>query len=106
LPTTDELLRHFERQVEFPWRDDLVPECRVWIVHQDQALERRIRSRIPEFEAITQRHGKVWFAVDLAGRPYREGCSSSFPAVTKGTAIDFSTLATVGAIAHADSGII
>ena len=66
MPTTDELLRHFERQVELPWRDDLAPEYRVWILHYYQALERRIRSRIPEFEAITRRHGKGWFAVDLA----------------------------------------
>ena len=66
MPTTDELLRHFERQVELPWRDDLAPEYRVWILHYDPALERRIRNRIPEFEAITRRRGKGWFAVDLA----------------------------------------
>ena len=51
MPTTDELLRHFERQVALPWRDDLAPEYRVWFLHYDQALERRIRARIPEFEA-------------------------------------------------------
>ena len=51
MPTTDELLRHFERQVALPWRDDLAPEYRVWVLHYDQALERRIRARIPEFEA-------------------------------------------------------
>jgi len=28
LPTRDELLRHFERHVELPWRDDLAPEYR------------------------------------------------------------------------------
>jgi hypothetical protein len=67
LPTTDELLRHPERQVELPWRDDLAPEYRVWILHHDQALERRIRNHVPEFEAITRRHGKGWFTVDLAG---------------------------------------
>jgi hypothetical protein len=67
LPTTDELLRHFERQVALPWRDDLAPEYRVWILHYDPALERRIRGRIPEIEAIARRHGKGWFAVDLAG---------------------------------------
>jgi hypothetical protein len=35
-------------------------------LHYEQALERRIRSRTPEFEATTRRHGKGWFAVDLA----------------------------------------
>jgi hypothetical protein len=42
LPTTEELLRDFERQVVLPWRDDLAPEYRVWILHYEPALERRI----------------------------------------------------------------
>jgi hypothetical protein len=66
LPTTDELLRHFERQVAVPWRDDLAPEYRVWILHYEPALERRIRGRTAEFETIARRHGKGWFALDLA----------------------------------------
>ena len=41
LPTTDELLRHFEHQVALPWRDDLAPEYRIWILHYEPALERR-----------------------------------------------------------------
>jgi hypothetical protein len=66
LPTTDELLRHFERQAAHPWRDDLAAEYRVWVLHYDPALERRIRGRIAEFEATAGRHGKGWFALDLA----------------------------------------
>lgn len=67
MPTTDELLRHFERQVALPWRDDLAPEYRVWILHYEPLLERRIRGRLAEFEAIARRHGKGWRALDLAG---------------------------------------
>jgi hypothetical protein len=66
LPTTDELLRHFERQAALPWRDDLAPEYRVWILHYDPALERRVRRRVAEFEAIARRHAKGWFTLDLA----------------------------------------
>ncbi|MBV8399560.1 MAG: DUF1788 domain-containing protein [Acetobacteraceae bacterium] len=66
MPTTDELLRYFERQVALPWRDDLAPEYRVWILHYEPALERRIRGRMAEFEAIARRHAKGWAAVDLA----------------------------------------
>jgi Domain of unknown function (DUF1788) len=66
LPTTDELLRHLERQLALPWRDDLAPEYRVWMLHYDPALERRIRGRMAEFETIARRHGKGWFAVDVA----------------------------------------
>ena len=57
MPTTEELLRHFERQAALPWRDDLAPEYRVWVLHYDPALERRIKGRMAEFEAIARRHG-------------------------------------------------
>ncbi len=66
MPTTDELLRYFEQQVALPWRDDLAPEYRVWILHYEPALERRLRGRMAEFEAIARRHGKGWYALDLA----------------------------------------
>jgi hypothetical protein len=65
LPTTDELLRHFERQVALPWRDDLAPGYRIWVLHYEPALERRIRGRMAEFEAVAGRYGKEWFALDL-----------------------------------------
>ena len=100
-------------------------------MHYDQALERPFRSRIPDFEAKTRRHGKGWFAVDLAAlaapgqaisSPFWDAAAlfgliptstligraaptvvgkllGSFPGVTKGTAIDLATPATVGVIA-------
>ena len=60
-------MRHFERQVALPWHDDLAPEYRIWILHYEPALERRIRGRMAEFEAITRRHGKGWCALELSG---------------------------------------
>src|SRR5712671_887512 len=60
------MLRHFERQAALPWRDDLAPEYRVWVLHYEPALERRMRGRMAEFEAIARHHGKGWFALDLA----------------------------------------
>jgi hypothetical protein len=81
LPTTDELLRHFGQQVTLPWRNDLAPDYRVWILHYEPSLERRIRGRMAEFEAIARRHGKGWTMLDLArmvgpwfaGHPLFEG---------------------------------
>ena len=60
-------MHHFERQVALPWRDELAPEYRVWILHYEPGLDRRIRGRMGEFEAITRRHGKGWCALDLSG---------------------------------------
>jgi hypothetical protein len=65
LATVDELLRHFERQVSLPWRD-AAPEYRVWILHYDKALERRVRGRLSEFEVVARRHGHGWRVIDLA----------------------------------------
>lgn len=65
LATVDELLRNFERQVALPWRDVAV-EYRVWILHYEKAIERRVRGRLSEFEAATRRHGHGLRVVDLA----------------------------------------
>lgn len=65
MATVDELLRNFERQVALPWRDVAV-EYRVWILHYEKAIERRVRGRLSEFEAATRRHGHGLRVVDLA----------------------------------------
>src|SRR5271156_4691880 len=65
LATVDELLRHFERQAALPWRD-VAPEYRVWILHYDKALERRVRGRLSEFEVVARRHAHGWRVVDLS----------------------------------------
>lgn len=41
-------------------------DYRVWILHYDKALDRRIRGRLHEFEAIAQRFEHGWDTLDMA----------------------------------------
>ena len=66
MPTVDELLRHFERQAALPWAKDTAGDYRVWILHYEKGLERRVQGRIAEFEAIGRRFGHGWVALHLA----------------------------------------
>ncbi len=66
LPTVDDLLVQFRRQVALPWRADTAPEYRVWIMHYDKVLDRRVRARLPEFEDAARRAGHGWSVLGLA----------------------------------------
>jgi hypothetical protein len=66
LPTVDELLGHFRRQVSLPWSPDVARDYRVWIVCYDKSLERRVQGRLPEFEAIARSFGHGWTTFNLA----------------------------------------
>jgi len=66
LSTVDDLLFHFCRQVALPWRTDTPPEYRVWIMHYDKSLDRRVQARLPEFEDATRRAGHGWSVMALA----------------------------------------
>lgn len=66
MPTVDELLTHFRRQVSLPWRADTAADYRVWIMHYDRILERRVHGRLPEFETLASKHGHGWASLDLA----------------------------------------
>jgi hypothetical protein len=65
LPTVDDLLFHFRRQIALPWRADTPQEYRVWIMHYDKALDRRVRARLPEFEDAARRAGHGWSVMGL-----------------------------------------
>jgi hypothetical protein len=65
LSTVDDLLFHFRRQVALPWRADTPQEYRVWIMHYDKVLDRRVRARLPEFEHATRRAGHGWSLMGL-----------------------------------------
>jgi hypothetical protein len=65
LSTVDDLLVHFRRQVALPWRADTPPEYRVWIMHYDKSLDRRVRARLPEFEDAARRAGHGWSVMGL-----------------------------------------
>jgi Domain of unknown function (DUF1788) len=66
LSTVDDLLFHFRRQVTLPWRPDTAAEYRVWIMHYDKALDRRVQARLPEFEEAVRRAGHGWSVMGLA----------------------------------------
>jgi len=66
LPTFEDLSRYFQKQVSLPWREDLPPDYRVWILWYEQNLERRVRGRMHEFEAATLAANHGWRLLDLA----------------------------------------
>jgi len=77
----DRLVTNYERQVRLPWPANVSGKQRVWFAVYPPAEERRLRARLPQFEALTleARHG--WTTVDLTGllpeyisaHEYREG---------------------------------
>jgi len=66
LSTVDELLRHFQRQAALPWSKDTARDYRVWILHYEKILDRRIQGRLHEFEAIARKFGHGWHTLHLA----------------------------------------
>ncbi len=65
MPTVDDLLGQFRRQSALPWVKDTAPDYRVWILHYDRALERRIQGRLHDFESIAHHHGHGWVSLSL-----------------------------------------
>lgn len=61
----DRLVANYERQVRLPWSANMSGKQRVWFAVYPPAEERRLRARLPQFEALTleARHG--WTTVDL-----------------------------------------
>jgi hypothetical protein len=76
----ESLLKNYERYVRLPWDRSLAPPQRVWLAVYDQAQERRLRPRIPDFETATRNAGHGWSQLDLtdafptwmAGHDYRD----------------------------------
>jgi hypothetical protein len=65
LASFEEVLRHFNRQIELRWQPDVAPEGRVWILWYDKALDRRVRGRLVEFQQATEGSGHGWRLLDL-----------------------------------------
>ena len=61
----DRLLSNYSRQVSLPWSPHLAGKQRVWIAVYPPAEERRVRARIPQFEATTLAANHGWTTVDL-----------------------------------------
>jgi hypothetical protein len=66
LPTVDDLLAQFRRQISLPWSQDTARDYRVWIMHYDRALERRIHGRLHEFEALARQFNHGWDSLSLS----------------------------------------
>jgi len=74
------LLDNYRRQVQLPWSGNMAGKQRVWFAVYPPAEERRVRARLPQFEALTLQAGHGWTSVDLtrllpewiAAHEYRE----------------------------------
>ncbi len=53
--------------MSLPWAKDTAPDYRVWIMHYDRGLERRVQGRLHEFEAMTRKFGHGWASLNVAG---------------------------------------
>src|SRR5882672_3136418 len=76
----DRLLANYSRQVRLPWAANLSGKQRIWFAVYPPAEERRLRARLPQFEAVTLEATSGWTTVDLtrllpefvAAHKYRE----------------------------------
>ena len=63
----DRLLVNYSRQVRLPWSANMSGKQRVWLAVYPPAEERRMRARLPQFEALTLEANHGWITVDLTG---------------------------------------
>ena len=76
----DRLLTNYARQVRLPWSANMSGKQRIWFAVFPPAEERRVRARLPQFEALTLEANHGWSTVDLtdllphwiAAHEYRE----------------------------------
>jgi hypothetical protein len=63
----DRLLSNYSRQVRLPWPANLSGKQRMWLAVYPPSEERRVRARLPQFEALTLAANHGWTSVDLTG---------------------------------------
>jgi bacteriophage exclusion system BrxB-like protein len=76
----ERLLSNYSRQVRLTWSTNMAGKQRVWFAVYPPAEERRVRARLPQFEALTLEANHGWINVDLtpllpewiAAHEYRE----------------------------------
>ena len=61
----DRLLSNYSRQVRLPWAANMAGRQRVWFAVYPPSEERRVRARLPQFEALTLEASHGWTTVDL-----------------------------------------
>lgn len=77
----DRLLSNYSRQVRLPWSANMSGKQRIWFAVYSPDEERRVRARLPQFEALTLEAKHGWITVDLtcllpewiSAHEYREG---------------------------------
>jgi hypothetical protein len=67
MSTIDRLLTNYSRQVRLPWSGNMSGKQRVWFAVYPPAEERRVRARLPQFEALTLEANHGWLTVNLTG---------------------------------------
>src|SRR5207244_10954262 len=80
MSAVDRLLSDCSRQVRLPWSANMSGKQRVWFAVYPPAEERRVRARLPQFDALTleAKHGRTTVDVTpllpefLAAHQYRE----------------------------------
>ena len=80
MSATDRLLVNYARHVSLPWAVHTSGKQRIWFAVYPPVEERRVRARLPQFEALTLEAKHGWTTVDLtgllpewiAGHEYRE----------------------------------
>lgn len=76
----DRLLQNYTRRVKLPWSANISGKQRIWFAVYPPIEERRVRARLPQFEAITLEASHGWSIVDftpllpewIAAHEYRE----------------------------------
>jgi hypothetical protein len=107
----DRLLTNYSRQVRLPWSDNLSGKQRIWFAVYPPAEERRVRARLPQFEAVTLEANHGWTTADLtrlvpeflAAHKYREGIFQRPQHFRAGTDLEVRAAALVNeTCSHAD----
>ncbi len=65
MSAVDVLFTNYSRHVRLPWSANTAGAQRVWFAVYPPAEERRLRARLPQFEAATLEAEHTWSAVDL-----------------------------------------
>ncbi len=65
MSVVEDLLDRYGERVRLPWDRSLAGDQRVWFVVYDPAQERRLRLRLPAFQAATEGAGHGWRHLDF-----------------------------------------
>jgi hypothetical protein len=109
----DRLLSNYSRQVRLPWSANISGKQRVWFAVYPPAEERRVRARLPQFEAVTLEANHGWTTADLtrllpeflAAHKYREGIFQKPQHFKAGSELEVRAAALVKeTCSHSDAG--